>query len=53
MTATRTAVDWARFVTTTIIDRYPAAEKIILVCDNLNTHTPASFYAAFDPGTAR
>lgn len=53
VTATRTAVDWARFVTTTIIDRYPAAEKIILVCDNLNTHTPASFYAAFDPGTAR
>jgi len=31
---------------------YPDAEKIILVADNLNTHTPASFYEAFPPETA-
>jgi hypothetical protein len=32
---------------------YPLAEKIILVMDNLNTHTLASLYATFDPETAR
>lgn len=31
---------------------YPDVEKIILVADNLNTHTPASFYEAFPPETA-
>jgi hypothetical protein len=30
--------------------RYPDAEKIIIVTDNLNTRPPASLYAAFDPG---
>ena len=32
---------------------YPDAEKVILVCDNLNTHRPASFYEAFSPQEAR
>jgi hypothetical protein len=32
---------------------YPFAEKIMLVLDNLNTHSLASLYAAFDPETAR
>jgi hypothetical protein len=27
--------------------RYASAEKIILVCDNLNTHTLGSFYEVF------
>jgi transposase len=31
---------------------YPDAEKIILIADNLNTHTPASFYEAFEPDLA-
>ena len=31
---------------------YPDVEKIILVADNLNTHTPASFYEAFEPDIA-
>jgi len=31
---------------------YPAAEKIVLVLDNLNTHTPSSFYEVFDPAEA-
>lgn len=32
---------------------YPEAERIRLVVDNLNTHTPSSFYERFDPETAR
>lgn len=49
----RTAVDWAHFVRDQIIDRYPTADKIILVCDNLNTHTPAAFYGTYPPDEAR
>ena len=33
--------------------RYPDADKITLVMDNLNTHTPASLYKAFEPVEAR
>ena len=32
---------------------FPKAEKIVLVQDNLNTHTPASLYEAFEPAEAR
>lgn len=32
---------------------YPGAEKIVLVMDNLNTHTPASLYEAFSPTEAK
>jgi hypothetical protein len=32
---------------------YPDAEQIVLVQDNLNTHTPASLYAAFAPAEAK
>jgi hypothetical protein len=32
---------------------YPDAEQIVLIQDNLNTHTPASLYAAFPPAEAR
>jgi hypothetical protein len=31
---------------------YPDARKIILVCDNLNTHTIGAFYTAFPPEEA-
>ncbi|MEM9881469.1 MAG: hypothetical protein AAF800_00950 [Planctomycetota bacterium] len=34
-------------------ERYPGAEKILLVCDNLSTHSPAAFYGAFEPAEAR
>lgn len=30
---------------------FPAAEKIVLVCDNLNTHTSQSLYKAVDKAT--
>lgn len=49
----RTKVDWAYEVEALLRTRYANAEKIILVCDNLNTHTKGAFYEAFDPATAR
>jgi hypothetical protein len=49
----RTAIDWAQQVKLLLEADYPEAEKVILVCDNLNTHTIASFYKAFSPEVAR
>jgi len=53
VTETRTAVDWAHRVQR-LVDhpRYAAAQRIRLVCDNLNTHTLASLYQAFPPEEA-
>lgn len=48
----RTKADWAEFVRELIEVHYPQAEKIMLVLDNLNTHTPASFYEVFAPAEA-
>jgi hypothetical protein len=50
---TRTAVDWAEKIKYLIDVVNPSADKIILVCDNLNTHSIASFYKAFPPEEAR
>lgn len=49
----RTKVDWALEVAELLQGRYAEAEKVILICDNLNTHTIGAFYEAFDPATAR
>ena len=49
----RTAVDWAHQVKFLVDVRYRDAEKIVLVEDNLNTHSPASLYKAFSPEEAR
>ena len=49
----RTKVDWAIEVEALLRTRYATAEKVILVSDNLNTHTIGAFYEAFDPVTAR
>src|SRR5271168_2382005 len=49
----RTKVDWAKEVAELLRTRYASAEKVILVCDNLNTHTKGAFYEAFDAATAR
>ncbi len=49
----RTKVDWARQVADLLQTRYARAEKVILVCDNLNTHTKGAFYEAFVPEQAR
>lgn len=47
ITAQRTKVDWAHFIRDLVDVHYPTAEKIVLVQDNLNTHTPAALYEAF------
>ncbi len=52
-TQRRTMVDWAHLVRELVDVRYPGAERIVLVMDNLNTHSPASLYAAFPPAEAR
>ena len=49
----RTAIDWAEELREILNHRYAQAEKVILVCDNLNTHKLASFYEAFAPTQAR
>lgn len=49
----RTAIDWAEEIRYLVDEMYLAAQKIILVMDNLNTHKPASLYKAFPPEEAR
>jgi hypothetical protein len=49
----RTRIDWAHCIKELVDVHYPDAEQIVLVQDNLNTHTPASLYAAFPPAEAR
>ncbi len=48
----RTRKDWAHFIHELLTEHYAQAEKVVLVMDNLNTHSPASFYEAFDPQEA-
>jgi len=48
----RTAVDYADFMQTLLARHYPQAESIRLVQDNLNTHTPGSFYGVLPPAEA-
>jgi hypothetical protein len=49
----RTKIDFANEIDTMCNKDFPDAEKIILVCDNLNTHKPSSLYEAFPPEKAR
>ena len=51
--AKRTAIDWAEEMQYLVDVCYPGVEKIILVLDNLNTHTISSLYKAFPPEQAR
>jgi hypothetical protein len=51
--AQRTKVDWALEMAALLNTRYKKARKVILVCDNLNTHTKGAFYEAFTPAKAR
>ena len=44
----RTRIDWAHCIKELVDLHYPDAERIVLVQDNLNTHTPASLYEAFE-----
>lgn len=49
----RTKSDWAQEVAALLEGRYANCERITLVCDNLNTHTPGAFYEVFPPEKAR
>jgi hypothetical protein len=53
VTERRTKADWAQQIRDLVDVRYPDAERIRLVCDNLNTHTPAALYEAFPPAEAK
>ena len=44
--------DWATEIRELLEIDYPDAEKVILVCDNLNTHTIGALYAALKPEDA-
>ena len=49
----RTRLDWAVGVDRLLSVDYPHAERVVLVMDNLNTHTLGSLYEAFEPAKAR
>jgi DDE superfamily endonuclease len=53
VTQRRTSQDFARIIRRVVDEWYPGAEKIVLVQDNLSTHTPAALYEAFEPAEAR
>ena len=53
VTAQRTAIDYAHCLKDLVDIHFPHAPLIRLVQDNLNTHTPASLYKAFEPQEAR
>ena len=53
VTDRRTSIDFAHICRDLVDVHFPEAEKITLVCDNLNTHKPASLYKAFQPNEAR
>jgi hypothetical protein len=53
VTDRHTAVDYAHILKDLSDTRFPGAEKIVLMQDNLNTHKPASLYEAFPAAEAR
>jgi transposase len=53
ITERRTKAECAHQIKELVEVRSPEAKRIVLVMDNLNTHTPASLYEAFEPKEAR
>jgi hypothetical protein len=53
VTDRRTKLDFAEVIRELVDVHYPAADKIVLVMDNLNTHKIGSLYEAFAPAEAR
>jgi hypothetical protein len=49
----RTRIDWAHCIKELVDVYYPTAERLVLVMDQLNTHSPASLYEAFPPAEAK
>ena len=52
VTDTRTSIDFAHICRDLVDVHFPNAEKLLLVCDNLNTHKFGSLYKAFETGEA-
>ena len=50
---TKTMIDWAQEMKTLLDEDYPDAVKVIVICDNLNTHKIGSLYEAFLPQEAK
>lgn len=53
VTERRTKKDWAVCMRQMVDEIYSDAEQLVLVMDNLNTHTKASLYEAFEPAEAK
>jgi hypothetical protein len=53
ISAQRTRIDWAYAVRELVDVHFPDAERIVLVMDQLNIHSPASLYQAFPPAEAK
>ena len=53
VTAQRTRRDWALQIQQLVDVRYPEAERLVLVLDNLNVHTPGALYDVFAPAEAK
>jgi transposase len=53
VTRRRTKVDWAHLIRELVDVHHPEAQSIVLVMDNLNTHSKASLYEAFEPKEAK
>ena len=53
VTERRCRTDWALFIRSLLEGRYREAERVVLVMDQLNTHSPASLYEAFPPDQAK
>ena len=53
VTESRKRIDFAAFVRDLADGRYKNATKVVLVMDNLNTHSVASLYEAFEPAEAK
>ena len=53
VTSQRRKVEWAECIKELLEVEYPQARQVVLVCDNLNTHTGGALYEAFPAATAR
>ncbi len=53
VTDRKTSIDFARLLRTLSDEHYPHVQQVVLIRDNLNTHTPAALYEAFAPAEAR
>src|SRR6266498_4716591 len=53
ITEQRRKIEWATIMKKVADELYPHADKIVVVLDNLNTHTPSAFYETFAPEEAR